>query len=116
MLTATVAGAGCITAIKIFASSFAWRLKRSGYLVQILYNFRQYARYPLSIFPGVIRWILSFVLPFGLISSLPVETVFFSTYNPLILSAGILLMCAVMNLIAGAVWTFNIRRYESTGS
>lgn len=116
MITATFAGALCITAIKIFASSFAWRVKRSGYLVQILYNFRQYARYPLSIFPGLIRWILSFLLPFGLISSLPVETVFFNTYNPLLLSAWIILMSIVMNVFACSVWRFNIRRYESTGS
>lgn len=116
LAVATFAGAACITAIKIFASSFAWRFKRSGYIVQILYNFRQYARYPLSIFPGIIRWILSFLLPFGLISSLPVETVFFGSYNPLLLSGGIVLMCIVLNSFAFCVWKYNIKRYESTGS
>lgn len=116
MFIATFIGALCITAIKIFATSFAWVFKRSGYIVQILYNFRQYARYPLSIFPSVIRWMLSFLLPFGLISSLPVETLFFRNHNALFLSGAIVLMCVILNGFALLVWNHNIRKYESTGS
>lgn len=116
MFTAVFVGAMCITGIKIFASSFAWVFKRSGYVVQILYNFRQYARYPLSIFPNIIRWILSFLLPFGLISSLPVETLFFKNHNALLLSGGIICICIVLNAIALFVWKINIQKYESTGS
>ena len=113
---ATVFGAVCITSIKIFASSFAWVYKRSGYIVQILYNFRRYARYPLTIFPKAIRYFLCFAVPFGLMSTLPVETLFFNTENPLILSGKIILVSAVLLSFSLFVWKINISRYESTGS
>lgn len=115
-IVATFCGAVCITSIKIFGVSFAWVFKRSGYIIQILYNFRQYARYPLSIFPKVIRYMLTFVLPFGLISSLPVETLFFNNHGALFLSLKIFLMSAAQLTFALIVWRINISKYESTGS
>lgn len=112
----TFAGALCITSIKIFASSFAWVFKRSGYIVQILYNFRQYARYPLSIFPRIIRFLLTFILPFGLISSIPVEAMFFNNHNILILCAEIILLSILLLSFSLFIWKINISKYESTGS
>lgn len=115
-ITATFFGALCITSIKIFASSFAWVFKRSGYIVQILYNFRQYARYPLSIFPKAIKFMLIFALPFGLMSSLPVEALFFGNHNALTLSLEIILVSLAQLAFALLVWRINISKYESTGS
>ncbi|MBQ2552154.1 MAG: ABC-2 family transporter protein, partial [Treponema sp.] len=59
---------------------------------------------------------LTFVLPFGLISSLPVETLFFNNHGALFLSLKIFLMSAAQLTFALIVWRINISKYESTGS
>ncbi len=59
--------------------------KRSGPLFQIIYNFTIYAKYPIAIYPYAIRFILIFILPFGLFISLPVDTLLYGTYNPYLL-------------------------------
>lgn len=116
LFVATFAGALAITSIKIFASSFAFVFKRSGYVIQILYNFREYTRYPITIYPKVLRFLLSFVLPYGLIISMPVETLFFGTYSCFSLCLKIIGITFVLFAISLLVWKHNVRKYESTGS
>ena len=116
LLVATFVGALAITSIKIFASSFAFVFKRSGYVLQILYNFREYTRYPISIYPKVMRFVLCFILPYGLIISMPVETLFFGSYGCISLCIRILAVTAVLLAISLLVWKHNVRKYESTGS
>lgn len=116
VLVATIFGAMIVTAIKIITASPAFILKRSGYIMQILYNFRDYTRYPIGIYPKAMRLLMLFVVPFGLIISLPVEVLMFQAYDPWGLSGGIILMAMILLAIACVVWNFCVKRYESTGS
>ena len=43
-------------------SALAFIFKRSGPLLQVIYNFSNYAKYPLAIYPDFIRVLLIFVL------------------------------------------------------
>lgn len=116
VLTATFFGAAIVTSIKIITASPAFIIKKSGYLMQIMYNFRDYTRYPISIYPKVMRLLMLFIFPFGLIISLPVEVLMFEKYNPWMLSGAIVLMAMIFLTIACAVWNVCVKRYESTGS
>ena len=116
LVIGVIFGAIIITSLKIIFSALAFIFKRSGPLLQIIYNFSIYVRYPISIYPKFIRIILIFVIPFGLFVSLPVDTLLYGTYNPYLLSLGIIGFAVVFFALAVLVWTRCERRYESTGS
>ena len=109
-------GALIITSFKVALSSLAFIFKRSGPLLQIIYNFTIYAKYPIAIYPYAIRFILIFILPFGLFISLPVDTLLYGTYNPYLLSLIIVGASIAFFALATFIWTLCARRYESTGS
>ena len=116
LIVGAVFGAIIITSFKIAFSSLAFVFKRSGPLLQIIYNFTIYSKYPIAIYPKVIQYLLIFVLPFGLFVSLPVNTLLYGSYNPYLLSLIIIGVAIVAFLLATLIWTICARRYESTGS
>ena len=109
-------GAVIITSLKVAMAALAFIFKRSGPLLQFIYNFSSYAKYPLAIYPAVIRALLIFVIPFGLFISLPVDTLLHGAHNPWLLSLAIVGCAAVFFALGVWVWTLCERRYESTGS
>lgn len=105
-----------ISSFKIMVTSLAFIFKRSGALLQFIYNFATYSKYPLKIFPSVIRFVLMFIIPLGICIFIPFDSLFNPTYNPYLLSlcmAGITLLFMIVSL---CVWRFCAKRYESTGS
>ena len=116
LVIGAIFGAIIITSFKIAISSLAFIFKRSGPLLQIIYNFTIYAKYPIAIYPYAIRFILIFILPFGLFISLPVDTLLYGTYNPYLLSLIIVGASIAFFTLATFIWTLCARRYESTGS
>ena len=111
-----VFGAVIITSLKVAMAALAFIFKRSGPLLQVIYNFSSYAKYPLAIYPGFIRALLVFVFPFGLFISLPVDTLLHGARDPWLLSLAIIGCAAVFFALSVWVWTLCERRYESTGS
>lgn len=116
LIIASIFGALIITSLKIITTSFSFILKRSGPLVQIAYDFMNYVKYPISIFPAVIRNLLLFVIPFGVFISLPIDTVFFNSYNPYLLMLWIIGVATIFFILSIFIWKINERKYESTGS
>ena len=116
LVVGAIFGAIIITSLKIMFSALAFIFKRSGPLLQIIYNFTSYAKFPIAIYPKVIRIILIFVLPFGLFVSLPVDTLLYGTYNPYLLCLAIIGFAVVFFALAVLIWTRCERHYESTGS
>lgn len=116
LIIATIFGALIITSLKIAISSLAFRFKRSGPLLQIIYGFMSYTRYPLKIYPKSIQIILTFIFPFALVISLPMEIVLFNVYSPLILSFIIIGVSILFLFISILIWNINIKKYESSGS
>ena len=116
LIIGAIFGAMIITSFKIIFSSLAFIFKRSGPLLQIIYNFTNYAKYPISIYPKFIRIILIFVLPFGLFVSLPINTLLYGSYNPYLLSLWIAGVAIIFFALSVFIWTRCEKRYESTGS
>ncbi len=73
----------------------------------------QYARYPLEIYPGIMRFLLLFLVPYGLICIVPVEILRGS--SPMSFSYGIAVGSLGFFLLARAVFYRGIRHYESVG-
>ena len=116
LVVAAICGALIITSLKTITASFAFVFKRSGILTQIIYDFVSYVKYPINIYPKFLRAILTFILPFSLVISLPIETVLFNTYSPYMLILIIILTTIIFGVIAIFVWSMCARKYESTGS
>lgn len=105
-----------ITSFKIFVASLAFVFKRSGPLLQIVYNLSMYSKYPLPIFPKVIQYLLLFVIPLGLCLYVPFDNIFNPVYNPYLLILVIIAFTVLFATIALLIWKFCARRYESTGT
>lgn len=116
LVIGAIFGAIIITSLKIMFSALAFIFKRSGPLLQIIYNFTTYAKYPISIYPKVIQFILVFILPFGLFVSLPVDTLLYGSYNPYLLSLWIAGVAIGFFALAVFIWNRCEKHYESTGS
>ena len=85
-------------------------------ITQVFYNFKDYAKYPVTIYPSFIRAIMLFIAPFGLITSMPIQAILFGTYNIPLLMLKIILMTALFLIISIATWNICIKHYESSGS
>lgn len=105
-----------ITSFKIIIAGLAFVFKRTGAYLQIVYNFAMYSKYPLSIFPRIIRFIFSFIIPLGLCIYYPVSNILNPSLNPYLLSILIVAITAIMLFLSIFIWTKCAKRYESTGS
>lgn len=105
-----------ISSFKVLFASFAFKFQRSGPLLQFVYNFSRYTKYPLKIYPKAIRILLTFVIPLGLCLFFPFENLFAPVYNPWLLSLVMLLFTGAFCFICVFVWNKFIKLYESTGT
>ncbi|MBI5952669.1 MAG: ABC-2 family transporter protein [Chloroflexi bacterium] len=74
----------------------------------------QMARYPLGMYPGWLRLVLTWIVPVGVITTVPAQALTGSlTIQSLILSLG---LAAALVLIASALFRFGLKRYASASS
>ena len=104
------------TSFKILVAGLAFVSKRSGPLLQITYNFSQYARYPLKIFPKAIQIILLFIIPLGLCIFVPFDNLFNPIMNPYLLMLIIIGITSAFAIISLTIFNSCAKRYESTGT
>ena len=105
-----------ITSFKILVASLAFKFKRSGPLLQFIYGFSGYAKYPMRIYPKVIQAILTFIIPLGLCLFYPFENLFAPVHDPLLTALAMVGFTAVFSAICIFVWCKMIKQYESTGT
>ena len=108
-----------ISSFKIIIASMAFAFKRTGPFLQIIYNFANYSKYPLTIFPKIIRFAFTFLIPLGLCIFYPVSNLFESLnlgINIYLLMVIIILISITVLILSIFIWTHFAKKYESTGS
>jgi ABC-2 type transport system permease protein len=108
---------GCILYLSIFLMltcvSF-WMEDRVG-VIPPVYNMLTFGRYPLDIYNGFIRFLLSWIVPFGFASFYPTASLLrrdvYRVYAFLIP-----LMTLIFLGLAMFIWSRGVRNYSSTGS
>lgn len=105
-----------ITSFKVMVASLAFKFKRSGPLLQFIYNFSGFTKYPMNIYPKAIRIILTFVIPLGLCLFYPFENLFTPVDNPGLIALAMVGFTALFGSICIFVWTKLVKMYESTGT
>jgi ABC-2 type transport system permease protein len=111
-----ISGGLLYTAALVVMSSLSFRFiaPTSNHLM-IAHNLLNATRYPVSIYPQLIQWILLVMVPFGSFHYLPAGLLFGKALYPwLPLAAPFLSLLFFVE--AGWIWRWGLNKYESTGS
>mgnify|MGYP000193688928 CR=1 FL=1 len=102
-----------IIAIKIIVASTAFKLKKSRALMYLIFKFLDFCKYPLTIYPKMIQFFLTILLPFGIASYYSVKSILnYSAYFSFIfLFLSLCLIC-----LAIRIWNVSLRHYSSSGT
>ena len=103
------------TSLKLATASTSFWLKNSYPLIQVTYNLSDFMKYPITIFPKVMQIILTFIIPFALVSFYPTMYLLGRIHIIEMLSH-IILITAGMISLGLFVWHKGIKHYESAGS
>jgi ABC-2 type transport system permease protein len=74
----------------------------------------QMARYPLGLYPGWLRLVLTWIIPVGMITTLPAQALT-GAASPWAL-AGMLALAVALTLASSALFRYGIRQYKSASS
>lgn len=116
IILGVICAALIIASFKIMVASFAFKFKRSGPLLQFIYNFSGFVKYPMKIYPKAIQAILTFVIPLGLCLFYPFDNLFTPVSNPGIMAVMMVGFTIVFASICIFVWSKFEKMYESTGT
>ena len=102
-------------AIMNFAAATCFWIINSGYVMVIMFRFKDYAKYPASIFNGFFRILFTFVIPIAFIAYYPSLAVLRPENVPLLtwLSP---LIGLVFFYLSYKFWMLGARKYDGTGS
>ncbi|HWG84606.1 MAG TPA: ABC-2 family transporter protein [Deinococcales bacterium] len=112
--------AGAIGAWLVYGAVFTtvasisfWSQDRAGFF-PIAYNTINFGRYPLTIYPAAVRFLLTFVLPYGFLAFYPAAALLREEYRLI----GLLTLPVGLTAftLATLVWRRGLARYEGAGS
>ena len=102
-------------AIMNFAAATCFWIQNSGYIMVIMFRFKDFAKYPASIFNSVFRIVFTFVIPIAFIAYYPSLVVLRPENIPLLSWLSPLIGLAFFYL-SYRFWLLGARKYDGTGS
>ncbi|MFZ5826048.1 MAG: ABC transporter permease [Bacillota bacterium] len=114
LLAVALGGSVIILAINLFTATFAFWIVVATPLTLAVNHFTQIARYPLPIYRKPLQLVMTWLLPYGLISFYPAEFLLGRAVGPMAfayLPMGLLLFAGAYRF-----WLFGLRHYAGTGS
>lgn len=103
------------TAIKITTGAFAFWIKSSGFIIQMVYGMNEFAKYPTTIYSPFIRNFVTYIIPFAFTGYYP-ALYFLTGQNPLFNIGGTVLISIIFMSISLLIWHKGLSAYESAGS
>jgi ABC-2 type transport system permease protein len=114
-LLAVLSGAVIFIAVFSLLASLSFHFEDRIGISPPVFNLISFSRYPQTIFPYALRFLLRWVIPFGFVAFYPAEGLLGrSPYRGLTLLAPVVAL--VFSLLTAALWRIGVRHYESTGS
>lgn len=114
-IVSSIAGALIYTSIKLFFASFSFWMKVSGPILQMAYQMNDFAKYPIEIYSKTIRFIITWVIPFGFVAYLPAKYFLKSGMAPTCIGIECII-AVVFCIISYAFFCYGTRIYESAGN
>ena len=96
------------------AATCFW-IQNSFYVMDLVFRFKDYARYPITIFSPVFRFLFTFVMPIAFIAYYPSLVILRPDQVP-ILSYISPVIGIVFFIASYKLWMFGATRYSGTGS
>ncbi len=111
-----VVGAALIYAgVYTFLASLGFWTEGNIGLMPMVYNLSHYGRYPMTIYRGLTRFLLTWVLPFAFVGFYP-ATLIMHRYEYLNYALLTPFIGIITFVIGYRVWTIGVKRYRGTGS
>ena len=115
MIISIILGATIWSSVKIIISSAAFWIKESGEMLQTVYQLSDYSKYPITIYPNIVKQIITYIIPFAWVAYYPscyllgkvtgVRMIFNQT-----------LITLVVVIFAMFVFRLGVKKYESVGN
>lgn len=114
-LAVMLAGVFIYTSIKMIAASVAFWTKKSMSLLFVTYQLADFTNYPIDVYGGFIRMLVTFVVPFAFVSFIPASEFLGKAYynHASLLTVGV---AAVLFAFANWFWNQGLKVYESAGN
>jgi ABC-2 type transport system permease protein len=120
-LFTTVIGGGMIQGgfLLLFSSLSFYIIGENPLTYGVFVAFRQLSEYPVTIFPRIIQYIITFIVPFGFIAFYPSQYLLsrsdFLMFHPIIQFLTPVIGIIVLT-VACTVWSRGLNKYQSTGN
>ncbi len=116
LILALIASSLFMIGIMNFASASSFYIVNGAYFVMVLSNkFKDYAKYPVSIFNGVIRFVFTFLIPVAFMAYFP-SLEFIDGKTPVFLTYFTPIYGIIFFYISYRFWLRGAKRFNGTGS
>lgn len=115
MLLAFVFGTVIYTAIKIAGAALALWMKSSGSILQVFYMTSDFAKYPVTIYNGFVKNIVTYIIPFAFTAYYPASYILRGNDPWFCFGVGTII-AAVLLTLSILLWNKGLSAYESAGS
>lgn len=102
-------------ALQNAAAATCFWIQNSFYVLDLAFRFKDYAKYPITIFSSVFRFIFTFVIPIAFIAYYPSLVILRPDEIP-ILSWLSPIVGSVFFVLSYKLWMFGAKKYNGTGS
>lgn len=109
-----ISGAAIISAINLIFSTTGFKTMNSYIIMSSVNSLQEFAFYPILIYPKLIGFILTWIIPYAFASFYPADYFLHKGYE--IYSVFTPIVAIVLWIIAFKVWRFGLKNYSSTGS
>jgi len=115
LLAALFSASLIMIAMMTIASATCFWIINSGIVMVFLFRFKEYAKYPMTIFNPGFQFVFTFLIPIGFISYYP-SLFFLRTTELSVLSCLLPVVAVLFFLLAYKVWMRGATKYSGTGS
>jgi ABC-2 type transport system permease protein len=102
-------------ALMNFAAATCFWIKGSGYVMVIMFRFKDFAKYPSSIFEGIFKIIFTFIIPIAFIAYYPSLVILRPDEIPVLSWLSPIVGIAFF-VLSYKLWMFGAKKYNGTGS
>ena len=110
-----ILGSLIYTSIKLITASIGFWVINSMPIMTTVYNIADFSKYPTTIFPKVIQYTVTYLIPFAFVSFLP-ATALLNRSNGLEILLGSVIAVSVLSIAAYRLWVLGLKSYQSVGS
>ncbi len=109
-----LAGAVIVYSFWLTLASLSFWFVRVENLLEIFQSMYQAGRWPISLYPGWLRFALTFIVPVAFATTVPAEALTGRLGGPTLLGA--LALAFILFMIARIVWRLGLRRYSGASA